>query len=79
MNTIMNVPHVQMVMSFAAMCVETIARQYGWSYREVYQRMKKVHLIENFIVPHYEMLHTESRENVAIVVLDCLKEWERRK
>ena len=74
----MKVPHIQVVMAFAAMCIETIARQNGWTYQDVYQRMKKVNLIEKFIVPHYEMLHTESRENVAIVVLDCLKAWERR-
>ena len=75
----MKVSHIQVVMAFASMSVETIARQNGWSYREVYQRMKNANLIERFIVPHYEVLHTESRENVAIVVLDCLKEWERRK
>ncbi len=52
-------------MTFIATCVETTARFLKTSYKEVYQRMKRVGLIERFILPHYETLHSESRENLA--------------
>lgn len=79
MEQIIEIPHNQVVMSFVATCIETIARQFNQPYREVYNRMKKVNLIEKFILPHYDLLHTESRENVALVVMECLKNWENAK
>ena len=65
-------------MAFVATCIESTARLLGASYKEVYQRMKRVDLIEKYIYPHYETLHIESRENVATGIAECLKEWEAR-
>lgn len=64
-----------MMMTFMATCIETTARFLNTTYQEVYQRMKQVGLIERFILPHYETLHSESRENLAGVLV----EWEERK
>ncbi len=64
-----------MMMTFVATCIETTARFLNTTYQEVYQRMKQVGLIERFILPHYETLHSESRENLAGVLV----EWEERK
>ena len=50
-----------------ATCIETTARLLNTSYKEVYERMKRVGLIERFILPHNETLHSESRENLAEV------------
>ena len=66
-------------MAFVATCIETTARWLGTSYKEVYQRMKRVNLIEQYILPHYETLHTESRENLAEVLVECMKNWEESK
>ena len=75
---IMEIPKIQVVMAFVATCIESTARMLDISYQEVYQRMKRVGLIEKYIVPHYETLHTESRENLALDIAECLKEWEER-
>lgn len=75
---IMEIPKIQVVMAFVATCIESTARMLNISYQEVYQRMKRVGLIEKYIVPHYETLHTESRENLALGIAECLKEWEER-
>lgn len=75
---IMEIPKIQVVMAFVATCIESTARMLNISYQEVYQRMKRVGLIEKYIVPHYETLHTESRENLALDIAECLKEWEER-
>lgn len=79
MERIVEIPKKQVIMSFVATCIEATARYLNTNYKNVYQRMKKVELIERFIVPHYETLHTESRENLVVVISDCLNEWERRK
>ncbi len=65
-------------MAFVATCIETTARLLNTSYKEVYQRMERVGLIEHYIVPYYETLHSESRENLAIGLLECLEEWEKK-
>ena len=66
-------------MAFVATCIETTARWLGTSYKDVYQRMKRVNLIEQYILPHYETLHTKSRENLAEDLVECMKNWEESK
>ncbi len=63
-------------MAFVATCIEATARLLGTTYKDVYQRMKRVGLIENYIIPHYETLHSESRENIAAGMVECLNKWE---
>ena len=63
-------------MAFVATCIEATARRLNTSYKEVYNRMKRIGMIERYIVPHYEALHTESRENIVDGMIDCLNRWE---
>lgn len=79
MNNIVEIPKTQVIMTFVATCIETTARWLGVSYKDVYQRMKRVGLIEQYIIPHYETLHTESRENLAAGLVECLNNWEAKK
>ena len=78
MEQLIEIPHTQVVMAFVATCIESVARLLGVSYKDVYGRMKRVGLIENYILPGYEPLHSESRENIAQGIVDCLKEWEKK-
>lgn len=75
---IIDIPQTQIIMAFVATCIESTARILNTSYKEVYQRMKHVGLIEKYIIPYYETLHTESRENIALGIAECLEEWEGR-
>ncbi len=61
---------------FASSCIESIARRLGCPTSTIYKRMKKVNLINGYIYPFYDTLHTESRENVTDNILQCLKNWE---
>lgn len=63
-------------MAFVATCIETTARWLGTSYKDVYQRMKRVNLIEQYILPHYETLSTMSREHLAEDLVECMNNWE---
>ena len=65
-------------MAFVATCIEATARKLGVGYREVYERMAKVNMIDDYIYPCYETLHTESRDNIANDMIACLNNWEVR-
>ena len=64
-------------MAFVATCIETTARQTGTDYAEIFQRMERVGMIEDYILPNYEPLHSESREVLAERLIECLNNWEK--
>ena len=66
-------------MIFAASCVESAARAKNVSSSEMYLRMKRVGLIEGFILKCYDGLHTQSRQHVTEYVLGALAIWENKK
>lgn len=79
MENIIEISKTQVIMAFIATCIEATARLLNTSYKEVYQRMKNVGLIEHYILPNYEVLHSESRENIAKGLIECLNNWEGKK
>lgn len=72
-------PKIEDRMSFASSCVECAARNMNTSTSEMYKRMKEVNLIEGYILKHYEVLHTLSRENVTQDIIGCLLNWEAKR
>lgn len=66
-------------MIFASSCVESAARKRNVSTSEMYLRMKRVGLIDGFILKCYDGLHTQSREHVTEDVLGALDIWEAKK
>lgn len=72
----MQLPLEEIKLAFAASCVEGAARKLGVPY--IYERMKKVELIDNYILKHYDTLHTESREYLIEDVIECLNNWEKK-
>lgn len=77
MEEVRKISKEQILMAFVATCVETTARHLGVDYSEIYQRMNKVGMIEEYILPNYEPLHSESREVLAERMVECLNNWER--
>ena len=66
-------------MAFVASCIEAVADRMNLGYREVFERMDKVGMIDTYIYPFYEQLHTESRENLMASLIDTLERWENNK
>lgn len=66
-------------MIFASSCVESAARVLGISAKEMYKRMKRVDLINGYILKHYEAIHSESREHVTEEIVSSLQNWEKHK
>ena len=77
-NNRIQLPLEEIKLTFAASCVEGAARKLGVPYIEIYDRMRKVDLINKFILPHYDTLHTESREYLIEDVIECLTNWEKK-
>lgn len=50
----------------------------GCSASEMYRRMKRIRLIEDYIWEFYDVLHTQSREYVTEDVLKTLDIWEKK-
>ena len=79
MEGIRKIAKEQVIMAFVATCIEVVARLTNTDYRQIYQRMNRVGMIDNYILPNYEPLHSESREILAERLIECLKNWEESK
>ena len=66
----------EIIMGFVVSCIEDVADTLGVDYLEVYRRMDAVKMIDEYIIPNYEVLHSESRRNVTDGLIDTLKRWE---
>lgn len=78
MDNTINISQTQVVLAFVATCIEATARTLGVSYLEVFLRMKRLGMIEKYIFPNYDVLHTESRENLALDMIECMNLWETK-
>lgn len=78
MNNLIQRTDQEILMGFVASCIEDVAEKLGVDYAVVYERMKSVGMIENYIIPHYDVLHTESRENVTAGMIETLTRWEEK-
>lgn len=63
---------------FVASCIESAADRIGCTYDDMLNRMEAVGLIDNYIYPHYEALHTEDRSNLTDNILSTLHRWENK-
>ena len=78
MDEIRIIPKEQIVMAFIATCIEATARLTGSNYHEIFQRMNRVGMIENYILPCYDTLHCESLEVLVERLMECLNNWEAK-
>ena len=76
MEQVRSIPKEQITMAFVATCIETTARYLNTDYKEVFERMERVGMIDDYIMPNYEPLHSESREVLAERLVECLTNWE---
>ena len=78
MEQLIELSQTEIKLAFVASCIEGTARALGKSYQEVFELMKRAEMISNYIWPNYEMLHTESRENVTNNMIEYLTMWEAK-
>lgn len=62
-------------LEFVVFCIENVAAKMGVNAERVYQAFtEKSDMLNGYIVPEYEVLHTQSREYIVDDLLDVMKE-----
>lgn len=62
-------------LEFAVFCIENVAAKLGVDAERVYQAFtEQSDILNGYIVPEYEVLHTQSREYIVDDLLDVMKE-----
>lgn len=62
-------------LEFAIFCIENVAAKLGVGAEIIYQAFtEKSDILNGYIVPEYEVLHTQSREYIVGELLDIMQE-----
>lgn len=62
-------------LEFAVFCIENVAASLGAAPEKVYLALtEKSDILSSYIVPEYEVLHTQSKEYIVRDILDVIKE-----
>lgn len=62
-------------LEFVVFCIENVAVKLGVDAERIYQAFtEKSDILNDYIVPEYEMLHTQSKEYIVEDLLDVMKE-----
>ena len=62
-------------LEFAVFCVENVAAKLGVGAETVYKAFtEKSDILRGYIVPEYEILHTQSKEYIVNGIIDLMQE-----
>lgn len=62
-------------LEFAIFCIENIAAKLGVNAENVYTALtEKSSILNDYIIPEYEILHTQSKEYIVNDILEVMKE-----
>ena len=62
-------------LEFAIFCIENVAIRLGISAEKVYEALAvKSDILNNYIVPCFEMLHTQGKDYIVNDILDIMSE-----
>ena len=62
-------------LEFAIFCIENLASKLNVDARKVYDSLKKqTDILDEYIIPGYEVLHTQSKEYIIDEIIDVMKE-----
>ena len=62
-------------LEFAIFCIENIAAKLGVSAEKVYDALtEKSDILNDYIIPEYEILHTQGKEYIVDDIIDVMHE-----
>lgn len=62
-------------LEFAIFCIENIAKRLNVNAERVYEALaKKSNILNGYIVPEYEILHTQSKEYIVDDIIEVMRE-----
>lgn len=60
---------------FSIFCIENIADKLGISGDEAYKLIaEQSDILDGYIIPNFEILHTQSKEYIVNDIIECMKE-----
>lgn len=62
-------------LEFAIFCIENVARLWGKDGLQVYRLLTEdSDILKGYIIPEYEVLHTQSKEYIVNEIVEVMKE-----
>ena len=62
-------------LEFAIFCIENVAAKLGVSAEKVYTALaEKSDILNDYIIPEYEILHTQGKEYIVDDIIEVMKE-----
>ena len=61
-------------LEFAVFCIENVAARLGVGAERVYRAFTESDILNGYIVPEYETLHTQSKEYIVDDIMDVIRE-----
>ena len=61
-------------LDFATYCIGSVAERLGMNQLAVYEKLKRSNILDGYIIPAYDLLHTYSGEYITDELVDCLRE-----
>ena len=62
-------------LEFAVFCIENIAIRLGKNAEDIYQALtEKSDILNSYIIPEYEILHTQSKDYIVDDIISLMKE-----
>lgn len=62
-------------LEFAIFCIENVAEKLGVGAEKIYHIFtKEINILNEYVVPEYENLHTQSKEYIVEELLEVMKE-----
>lgn len=61
-------------LEFTIFCIESLSEKLGISAKEVYELIKDTDTLNNYIIPCYEPLHSQSKKYIVEDLIEVLRE-----
>lgn len=61
-------------LEFVVFCIENLAKELNINAEKVYKALKESNIIDEYIVPEHESLHTQSKEYIVNDIIDVMRE-----
>ena len=63
------------ILDFTVFCIENVAEKIGVSGDEIYRLLtRKSDILDSYIIPSYDSLHTQGKEYIVNDIIDCMRE-----
>ncbi|ACL32376.1 DUF3791 domain-containing protein [Glaesserella parasuis] len=61
-------------LEFSLFCIDYIARELNQEPSEIYQKLKDSCLLQDYIIQHYDILHTLGKDYLVKDIIELMKE-----